>query len=506
MGAIRALCLFGLANLPVIALSQVDPYSLISSNQTISNQLGANSQIWEVVSGNRHTFGGGQLVPSGNIPVGGSTISGAGTVKPHEPINLSGWQRAGNFGVAADATGVTVGSTVNVDKVGSVRPTSPVKMTVKAPISAAAVATGIAAGALRTIPQIGGAILIGSAFDALFQKMDVQEVKSGPNGLEGVKVERTQSVDKACVNSLNGGGYLDELTRCKANTGPGCRIEYFPNGHPGYGVNAKCVVWNDPAVGGPWTYGPAIDTQTASENRTPINQQQIAQEIEDYLKNPSTTTDAQRQKVILDAIAKAVEQGVTFPTGQPTVTGPATVQGQPRVETSTGTQTGTQTGPQTQTQTTTKTTTDTAKLTYSGNSYTYNITTSSTTNVTNNTTNNETNTTTSTTNTTTQETDKPEEDPSDPCTENPDRVGCMKVDVPDGEIPKKNKEVTYNAETWGGSGSCPANVVLWQRGGHQAVLPIEDICPYLATYVRGLIIALSLFSAFLIVLPGETRV
>jgi hypothetical protein len=93
---------------------------------------------------------------------------------------------------------------------------------------------------------------------------------------------------------------------------------------------------------------------------------------------------------------------------------------------------------------------------------------------------------------------------SDICKANPDILACSKpeLDTPDGEIPRSEKTVNYQAENVFGEGSCPADVVVPQAGGKSLTFSYEPICGPIQTYVRPAIIALALFGAYLIILPG----
>ena len=129
-----------------------------------------------------------------------------------------------------------------------------------------------------------------------------------------------------------------------------------------------------------------------------------------------------------------------------------------------------------------------------------------TTAVTNTTAPNPSGATTSTTTTTTSNSgpsdskkdDRPE------CEKSPDTLGCSKLDTPDGTIPKSDKNVSYAAEVMFGSGSCPADRSVNQLlTGRSIVLSYAQTCDSLARYVQPLIIAIALFMAYLIILPGN---
>lgn len=90
------------------------------------------------------------------------------------------------------------------------------------------------------------------------------------------------------------------------------------------------------------------------------------------------------------------------------------------------------------------------------------------------------------------------------CEKSPDTLGCIKMDTPDGEIPKSSKDVSYVAETLFGSATCPVSRVISQSlTGHPIYLHFTPTCDALATFVKPMVIAIALFMAYLIILPGN---
>lgn len=145
---------------------------------------------------------------------------------------------------------------------------------------------------------------------------------------------------------------------------------------------------------------------------------------------------------------------------------------------------------------TTTTTTTTHNYTYNNNNVTHNTTTVTTTinNITN-----------ETTNETTETTENPEpKEPDDPCKLNPDALMCKKVelDTPDGEIPRAERQVSFEEESMFGTGACPADHVLNLSGGRTFTMSYQPTCNALATYVKPVIIALAFLAAYFIVMPG----
>lgn len=98
-------------------------------------------------------------------------------------------------------------------------------------------------------------------------------------------------------------------------------------------------------------------------------------------------------------------------------------------------------------------------------------------------------------------------DDSDLCKTNPDILACSKpeLDTPDGEIPKTQKEITFTPENPFGDGNCPADVYYTLHSGQSLkVWNWAVTCQY-SLPIRALVIGLSTFAAFLIVMPGSTR-
>jgi hypothetical protein len=95
----------------------------------------------------------------------------------------------------------------------------------------------------------------------------------------------------------------------------------------------------------------------------------------------------------------------------------------------------------------------------------------------------------------------------DPCKANPERVGCMEVDRPEGEIPKTTKNITFEAEDVLGGGVCPANVTasFQTLGGQSAtIVDWQTFCGQ-ALPLRALVMGLAAIMAFFIIMPGGVR-
>lgn len=103
-------------------------------------------------------------------------------------------------------------------------------------------------------------------------------------------------------------------------------------------------------------------------------------------------------------------------------------------------------------------------------------------------------------------TDDDEKEKDDPCRMFPARVGCLDIDVPGGEIPRSTKTITFQEENVFGSGSCPANMTatIATLGKTVTVWDWSKTCEK-SLPLRALVLLLSSFAAFLIVMPGSTR-
>ncbi len=95
---------------------------------------------------------------------------------------------------------------------------------------------------------------------------------------------------------------------------------------------------------------------------------------------------------------------------------------------------------------------------------------------------------------------EPEKTPA--CEENPKALGCAELDTPEGEIPRSKKDVSYEAESYFGGGSCPANKVMNIKGRSVTVFDWASSCPYISGYFRPMLLAVCAFVALMILAPG----
>lgn len=102
--------------------------------------------------------------------------------------------------------------------------------------------------------------------------------------------------------------------------------------------------------------------------------------------------------------------------------------------------------------------------------------------------------------------DKPtEEQDKSLCEKHPDILACSKpeLDVPDGEIPKVTKQITYAEEGGFGGGSCPSNVYTNLHGKQTMVYEWTRTCSVVSTYIRPIILLLGAMGALFILIPGR---
>ncbi|MCS4511908.1 hypothetical protein, partial [Xylophilus ampelinus] len=343
----------------------------------------------------------------------------------------SGNVREANIGTGSGATildikGSYTGATIGRSESLSVGSGPKIPLTAVAKVEAASLGKAIARFATRAIPAVSTL----AAVVALLGDVKVI-MKAGEGGAD----------NRFYVTDENGGGmerafygdrwYADPLEACKA---------YIPSstGYVRRGSTAYCTRSGQETVpvdvrmtcpdGSSSGYKVIADGDVCpSGQQREISPDDLATRI----ARESGWPDPQRLGNIL---REAIGSGETVQVGSPTVTGPASSQGAPVTKTTVN--------PQGQPITTTTSTT---------NNYTYND---------NKVTNTPTTTTTTVNNNTGEKTTETEttDDKRDECEKNPDSLACATTDVPDGEIPKSNKTVTYSEDGFlSGGGSCPAD-------------------------------------------------
>lgn len=182
------------------------------------------------------------------------------------------------------------------------------------------------------------------------------------------------------------------------------------------------------------------------------------------------------EKSVSEAAKAAISEGGQIDSAGFEVTGPATQIGQP-----TNTTTTTPSG------TTTTSTYSSFSYNYNGDKITY-----ETTVVTNTCAGTGSCSANNSDKTVTTITGKPTaQDPADPCTSDPSRLGCVKLgDPPDDKIPRNNKTVTFMPEVIGLGASCPAPVQL----PHGQQISYQTVCDGVVQ-ARPLIIAMGFLMA-----------
>ncbi len=103
------------------------------------------------------------------------------------------------------------------------------------------------------------------------------------------------------------------------------------------------------------------------------------------------------------------------------------------------------------------------------------------------------------------ESTKPKGEDSDLCKLHPEILACKEIDVPEAEIPKKTRELTYTEESIFGSGTCPADRFSMVGGQSMKVVDWAQSCDYVARYFRPLFLAMGALVAFIILIPAKTE-
>ena len=104
--------------------------------------------------------------------------------------------------------------------------------------------------------------------------------------------------------------------------------------------------------------------------------------------------------------------------------------------------------------------------------------------------------------------DKPKpEDQQSLCEKHPDILACSKpeLDVPEDEIPRETRDVSYEPETLFGGGVCPSNKTMSTHGMQLTVWDWQETCGYITGYFRPVILVLCAFAAFVIVSGGARQ-
>lgn len=243
------------------------------------------------------------------------------------------------------------------------------------------------------------------------------------------------------------------------------------------------------------------ETQSGTDvkDRT-IGEQDIADRIAADAGWPSTSARA-LQGILGEPDARQLLEPAPV-----NIVGPATIPGQKTekkesVKLLPGTNTEAPPGTTTKTDSGTKTTTSTEqhKIAYQGDKVSSTTVTNNITNITNNVTN-------VTTTEKTEETSKEDDKKPDFCEANPDSLICQKIDLdtPYGEIPKATRDISFQPDTSFGNGYCPSDKYQTIKGKNFMVVDWTQRCDAIEKWVKPIVIALSIFMAFMIV-SGASR-
>lgn len=265
-----------------------------------------------------------------------------------------------------------------------------------------------------------------------------------------------------------------------------------PAGEQGFAVNytatSKCPVG--------WYV--ASDVCTKDKPVTKMTEQEIQDWIATRDGWPSSASLALAEMLKYPDTRRIIQD---YPSNGVEINGPASVKGKSTTATEgvqlvPGTTTVAPPGtPPSQTQPGTKTTTTTAThpITYSGSSVSHSTINNTTTNITNNATN------VTTTESKTEEV-KDDKEP-DQCQKYPDTIGCKEIefDTPEGEIPRKQIDVSWSPVDLGlGGGSCPAPVQIYENKQFSYQLACDNL--YI---IKPMVIAIALFVGGMIIFGGR---
>lgn len=264
------------------------------------------------------------------------------------------------------------------------------------------------------------------------------------------------------------GAYPGQLTRCPASVDFGNPAYSVPAGMP-KGPDGMCPTaryHHKPVPGG------AAGADVAAEK------------VDAY---PPNFDDSATAEQWLDAFRGAIESGRTVPADLST-TGPDSQTGTPQTTTTT-----------TPTGTTTKTVTPTYNYTYNNGNNTITVTTTTTTVIINE----DGDETTVIEGPGGTPTGPDPQDPEDPCTNAPDRIGCSKYgQVPDEGVPEV--EIPFEVAPQAGWGAttaaCPAPTTVTMSG--RAITFDNELLCGLLERTRPVVLAVAAFVAALIVVGG----
>lgn len=424
----------------------------------------------------------------------GGTNSGGSTI-PVSP-NLGGWTTAGNYGVPPTATGPTIGNlTASGEFVvsgagGNVR----YPFQTSTPISLASLATATA-GLICAVATGGGCVAAAAgalALPYISDWLDRAGLRRNPESGVVEQDDGTGCTKAPCYRWRLVGplGY----TSWVGTASEACRLAN--------------TVWASKEYDWQWlgTYsverGVCFGRATKKTDGSTLSEDVTLQRGETRAPDPPKWI-AMSQNGLAQWLAsqgapdprvwgEIIGNGGSVDLPAPTVTGPSQV---------TGSEVARQNGDGTTTVT---------RTTY--NFQTSNNTVTNTTNVTTTVTYGSSGQVTSTQTTTetpsasgagTPQPDAQREEEKPECQKTPDVLGCMKVDTPSVDIPRAERQVSFQEESLFGAGSCPADitVTLVSTGQTLKAWDWQRACGYMLP-IRAVAMAVASFVAFMILLPG----
>lgn len=410
--------------------------------------------------------------------------------------NVSGWLNHHTWGAGSTASGIRVGQAGFVNIAGQKVP-----VTVATPITKAAMADGIGILFRNAAKLTGplGVVMMLAQFADMLDAAGIRQNPDAANDPDNPFLAPSAGFQWRAHSST--GWQLVASIACQdffgiANQAYVYRLVSIES-------DTTCIYQDKPKEGaGDWSGDRRweLERRSVAVSDVPANWEAVRPKFEAMSPLPSEVS----QKVIEAARAQEGKNGIEpfkLATGASTLTAPSSLPSTTKTDTKTVGNT-----------TTTTTTTTETGITTTGDTIKVSPTTTTTT--TTRTTNPDgsvTENTTSETTTTETDQDPTTQAPETPglCELYPEILACAKpeLDTPDAEIPKEDRTITYEPESLFGEGSCPADAMATLGTLHQTVKvwDWQKTCQY-ALPLRAIVISLASFAAFLIVMPGESRV
>jgi hypothetical protein len=440
-----------------------------------------------------------QRQTTGNTTQAGMNIGGARVAA--SPINGSGWQRAGNYGVnnQINPSGLTFGASLEIPNGGQ-----RINAQWRGVATKAAVADGIGIlfkNAAKLSGPLGVAVMLAD-FAGVFDPAGI-----APNTNPATQAEKPFLLSMSGV-WWRGSGQCLSMVPIDAIR---CTIAHVNSISDSTLESCTMLQQTSQSASGRCIYKPtggglvaAVSATTGSGGSREANWDEVRPAFEAMNPLPSEVS----QKMIEWARKQDGQNGIEpfklmiDPLG---LTGPSTFPPTTVEDKKTTTRTGADGRPET-VETTTRKTTETG-VTYDGDKVkvTPKETTTTTTKVTDADGNVKETTETDTKETT--ENTAPKEETPGLCDLYPDILACAKpeLDAPEEEIPRTEKQITYEAEQVMGPGSCPADKVLSVRGQQITVWNWQESCSWITSYVKPVLIAMAGFCALIILMPSAGR-